>query len=51
MAQKWNAATGKSKATTKAPPQAKTPPVKPSPKQKSGNPNGNKRQAPSVTVS
>jgi hypothetical protein len=51
MAQKWNAGTGKSKAQTAKPPVAKTPVAKPSPQAKSGNPNGNKRQAPSVTVS
>lgn len=51
MAQKWNAGTGKSKATPAKPPVAKTPVAKPSPSVKSGNPNGNKRQAPSVTVS
>jgi hypothetical protein len=55
MAQKWNAGTGKTKVitskTSQTPPATKTPPAKPFPNNKSGNPNGNKRQAPTVSVS
>lgn len=50
MSQKANLATGKSKVikTSKGLPAAKTPGKTPFPANKSGNPNGNKRQAPTV---
>lgn len=53
MAQKANIGSGKSKvirsSNSLVPTQTK--PKQPYPQNKSGNPNGNKRQAPSVTVS
>lgn len=53
MAQKANIGTGKSKviSTKSTMPPTKTAPVKPYPKNPTGNKNGNKRQAPTVTVS
>lgn len=55
MAQKANIGTGKSKVisskSSQTAPAVKTPTLKPFGKNGSGNKNGNKRQAPSVTVS
>lgn len=55
MAQKWNAGTGKSKTiSTKisaAPMSGSTPDLKPFGNNPQGNKNGNKRQAPTVSVS
>ena len=50
MGQKANIGTGKSKVlkSSNSLPAAKTPQQTPFPKNKSGNPNGNKRQAPTV---
>jgi hypothetical protein len=54
MAQKWNTGTGKSKVMAsksgQTPMTGKTPPLKPFGKNPEGNKNGNKRQAPTVTV-
>jgi hypothetical protein len=56
MAQKWNAGTGKSKVISSKKSQTPTPTpgtptAKPFGKNPSGNKNGNKRQAPTVSVS